>query len=801
MSASALVDGLNQEQAEAVDHTDGPMLILAGAGSGKTRVLTRRIARLIERGVPPWQILAVTFTNKAAAEMKGRVGELVGDASREVLVSTFHSSCARFLRRDVEAIQFGEGPQARRLTTRFTIYDDDDQKRLIKRIATELRVDLKTWPPRKILSKIDRYKNALLGPDDYGTLENPAPRDPTDQIWRAYQAALLNANAVDFNDLINLVVKLLRDRPEVLERYRHRYRYLMVDEYQDTNRAQYELVRLLAGTRGNLVVVGDDDQSIYSFRGADIRNILDFERDFPGARVVRLEQNYRSTRTILAAASAVVRNNMGRKGKELWTEAPEGDKIGLIVGEDDGEEARLVVAEMLRLRGRGVRLGDMAVIYRTNASSRAFEQTMLRQGLPHLLVGGMKFFQRREVRDVLAYLRLVLNPADDEAFARAVNEPARGVGAKTLEAIRQRAAEAGAPLLKAARLQGQAGGRGAKGLLSFCELMDTLTEFAREAAPGELVAQVVEGSGYAAMLRAEETPEAQGRLENLQELARAVEEAAAEPLDPADGPGDDAIDRLRHFLDRASLTGQSEELPDAEDGRITLLTAHLAKGLEFPVVFVAGMFEGGFPHFMARDRQEDVEEERRLVYVAFTRARERLYLSRSRRRLVMGTGFQNVDPSRFLGEIPAPLLQGSARRESGFASAERIEARRSRLGLGEAPTRGAAWGRDGARQTAMWGARPPPSTPRSHPSIDPEVETPTAPGPVRARHEGLLRTRVPTAASDFAEGARVLHPQLGLGTIQKASGPPANLKVVVDFDETGRKTLFARLARLELVDP
>lgn len=792
-----LLEGMNPPQADAVQHTEGPLLILAGAGSGKTRVLTRRIAWLLAHDVKPWNILAVTFTNKAAGEMKARVDELVGGGARDVLVSTFHSACARFLRWDIAALRFGTGERARSYTNRFTIYDDDDTLRLIKQLCRERGIDKKAHPPRQIRRTIDTAKNQMLGPDQIGELLR-GPRDPSDVIYRAYQDSLLAANAVDFGDLVNLVVKLLTEHPDILDRYRRRFRYLMVDEYQDTNRAQYELVRLLAGPRGteqrlgNVAVVGDDDQSIYRFRGADIRNILDFERDFPGAKVVRLEQNYRSTGFILQAAHAVVHNNQGRKHKELWTDKGDGERLRTLVGQDEGEEASLVVGTVRRLRGKGRKLSDMAVVYRTNAASRAFERELVKYAIPHVLVGGLKFYQRREVRDLLGYLKLVVNPADDMAVARVINVPSRGIGARSLEGIRQVALERGVPMLRAARLWSTEGrGKARKGAETFVGIIDRLTEEVTRVEPDELVALAVKLSGYGAMLEAEETDKASERVENLEELARALaDEGLVGEVDEDGVPLDedtelDAIGRLQAFLDRASLSGQAEELPDGDDGRLTLLTAHLAKGLEFPVVFVSGMFEGGFPHFMARDLEEDIEEERRLIYVAFTRAEELLYLSRPRRRLMLqaGGGWRDVEPSRFLAEIPPELLQRAG--SSGFSRGGGWRApSREREGWGG--SRGAgrrSMGSQRQGQQSLLGGRSP---------LGPS----STPKPPSGEH----RTREPETAEDLRSGVHVVHPKFGPGTILRSDGPPHNLKLTVAFESAGRKTLYARFAKLEIIE-
>jgi DNA helicase-2/ATP-dependent DNA helicase PcrA len=754
LSPKACLEGMNDEQRKAVETIEGPLLILAGAGSGKTRVLTRRVAYMLAKGVPPWQILAVTFTNKAAGEMRARVRDLSGPDADRVLVSTFHSACVRFLRQDIEAIGYKRN---------FTIYDSDDQSRLLKNLAKEANLDIKAYPISKLRSGIEQAKVRMQDAEAFASSRQSSPGDPLPKIYRGYEEHLKVANAVDFNDLLNLTVKMLQEHPEIRKRYQDRFRYVMVDEYQDTNRAQYLLIKLLAGEHRNLAVVGDDDQSIYAFRGADIRNILDFERDFPEVTTVRLERNYRSTQNILKAAHGVVSNNRGRMEKELWTDVGSGDQLQMIIAQDDMEEANRVLREIHKLRSEGRRCADFAIIYRTNAASRPFEQALVRSRIPHVLVGARKFYERREIRDMLAYLKLVLNPTDNMAFLRVINVPARGLGAKAIRDIQDISAAQGIPYLSAAEKWGAGKGRGRKGAKEFCELIEKAREQVLTMLPGELVGFVAEESGYAPRLRAEETPEAQGRLENIQELVRAVDEDAvsSEDLHP--------IDRLQAFMDRASLTGQDANLPGdiVDEGQVTLLTAHLAKGLEYPVVFCVGMVEGGFPHHRSREREEDLEEERRLVYVAFTRAMERLYLTRSRRRLVFGRGFQPAEPSRFIDEIPEEVLGGD-----------------------KEPDR-PAW------------ARPFSNTPSSGFSTSQLSGSggrkPSRPTP--AERPADLRTFAPDDPQEFQPGTRVMHPTFGLGAIQKVDGINQNLKLQIRFDRHGTKSLYVRFAKLEVVLP
>ncbi|MBW1878753.1 MAG: UvrD-helicase domain-containing protein [Deltaproteobacteria bacterium] len=648
MSEPSLLADLNPEQRRAVTSTVGPLLILAGACSGKTRVLTRRVAHLLQLGTDPWHILAVTFTNKAAAEMKQRVERLAGATGSRAWISTFHSTCARILRQEITHLGY---------TPRFAIYDDDDQLRLIKGIVKAHGYDPARVTPRSLLRRIDRHKNRMLTLDALQREGQVRPTDPLVRVWPDYQAALKAADALDFNDLIGLTVTLFREQPAVLERWRQRFRRILVDEFQDTNRAQYLLLRLLADAHRNLAVVGDDDQSIYGFRGADINNILGFERDFPEATVVRLEQNYRSTGNILQLANALISRNTSRKEKALWTDTSPGRRVRLVRKPNPWDEARWVARTVLELCRGGYHYREMAIVYRTNATSRVFERSLVELGIPHRLVGGRKFYERREVRDMLAYLRLITNPADDAAFLRIVNVPARGVGAKTAAALRDGAVERGVPLLANARDGGLSSVRAERAVRSFVALIDEFTELARTLEPADLVIEVVERSGYRAKLQAEETDEARARLENLDELVR---DARGFELPPeASAPED----RLRAWLDRATLAGPDDEIP--EGGLVTLLTVHNAKGLEYPVVFVVHMMEGQFPHALAAEEADSVEEERRLAYVAFTRAKRLLYITWN----VEGTQLEFVnrrgprtrrraDPSRFILDLPLDVVEG-----------------------------------------------------------------------------------------------------------------------------------------------
>jgi len=676
-----LLESLNPSQLEAVEHTEGPLLVLAGAGSGKTRVLTHRIAYLLERGLAaPDEVLAITFTNKAADEMKERVALLVGQEARRMWVSTFHSFCARLLRAHAERLGYRRG---------FTIYDQGDGVRLVKRCIVELGKDPKRFNPRSFQAQISDAKNRLLGPDDYLRHTEGYVAENVAEVYGLYQQRLYENNAMDFDDLIMQTVALFELFPEVRERYQERFRYIHVDEYQDTNHAQYRLVNILAARHRNLCVVGDDDQSVYSWRGADIRNILDFERDYPEARVVKLEQNYRSTQTILEAANAVVANNASRKAKRLWTAGEEGEPIRVFAAGDEYAEARFVVSEIRRLLDGGARPSEVAVFYRTNAQSRALEDVLVREGIPYQVIGGLRFYERAEIKDAMAYLSVIANPADDVSLERIANVPKRGLGATSLGRLQEHARRTGSALYEALAEPEAAGlsGRAARACGQLRELFEGWRVAAGEVGPAELVEAVISESGYRDELEAERTVEAEQRLDNLEELinaARAYEMADPEPS-------------LEGFLQEQALYSEQDAL-DTGGGSVTLMTLHNAKGLEFPHVFIVGMEEGTFPHARSLDEQ-NLEEERRLCYVGITRAMRSLTLSYARVRSSWGEREPRM-PSRFLSEIPERfkaggpsgggwglLARGRRRREEvapppvPFRAGERV--RHAKFGVGE----------------------------------------------------------------------------------------------------------------------
>jgi DNA helicase-2/ATP-dependent DNA helicase PcrA len=778
LDLAAITRGLNPAQGEAVAHDDGPMLVLAGAGSGKTRVLTTRIARLIgDRGVAPHEILAVTFTNKAAGEMRDRIGRLLGEEPRGMWCGTFHALGARLLRGVAGVV--GRQPN-------FTIYDEDDTLAAVKRIMERRRLAPTQWSPKAILGAISSAKNALVSPGDY----QRAARDPfataVAGVYADLEVTLEQANAVTFDDLLVLPVRVLERDEGVRAHYRRRFRYVLVDEYQDTNAAQYRFVHLMAGGHGNVMVVGDDDQSIYGWRGADIRNILDFERDFPGARVVRLEENYRSTPGILALANTVIAENTGRRGKVLRATRPAGEPVTLVEALDERDEAEAITDLIQARRVRGaVDYRDCAVLYRTNAQSRTLEDACRRRGIPYRLVGAVRFYDRREIRDLLAYLKLVANPADDEAFRRAVAVPRRGLGDAAIALLESEARAAGVPLLEAARRPAvldalRPAARTA--LAAFAALVDSLRAAAVDAAVDELLRDLMERIRYADYLRAE-GPEGLDRLENVRELVAGAAEVVA------DDGGEVGLTPLDHFLQSSTLVAGVDRLdPDAD--AVTMMTMHNAKGLEFPLVCVSGLEDGLFPLARAAEDPDQLEEERRLFYVGITRAEAVLVLTCAEQRRRNGE-LLHAAPSRFLKGIAPALLQ---RTQTVRA---RAEGRRA-LGGGFGAGLGAGFGgSSSARRGAPgggWdgGAREPAFGKASGgwaPSARPARVAPEPP-PVEDESQDAARVAV---------GARVRHARFGTGTVAEVVGSGRDAKVRIDFDDAdvGRKTLVLAQARLE----
>jgi DNA helicase-2/ATP-dependent DNA helicase PcrA len=642
-----LLGGLNPPQREAVVHGEGPMLVLAGAGSGKTRVLTHRIAYLLATGAArPGEILAITFTNKAAAEMRERVGQLVGSSVRAMWVTTFHSSCARMLRADAERLGYSRG---------FTIYDESDSLRMLKRCLSELGVDPKRYPPRAVKNKISGAKNQLVDAGTYAETQGSLFEEVVAEAFPLYEKRMLEANAMDFDDLLVRTVNALERFEEVRERWRRTFRHVLVDEYQDTNHAQYRLLGLLASEHGNLMVVGDDDQSVYGFRHADIRNILDFEADFPEAASVKLEQNYRSTQTILSAANAVVEHNRERRAKRLWTEKEGGDPVQLVELTDEHEEARWVAAEIERLgEEHGVARSDVAVFYRTNAMSRVLEDTLVRYELPYQVIGGTKFYERAEIKDAVAYLSLLVNPADQVSFSRIVNSPRRGIGNTSQGRLASYSNTTGLPIWEVMERAEDVPGLSAaaiKAVSRFYETMEGLRARADSAPVAAVLESVLNESGYLEALAAERTVEAEGRAENLEELVGVAAEFDINREREGEGA---SLAPLEEFLQQVSLVSDQDSI-QADEQLVTLMTLHNAKGLEYDAVFVVGCEDGAFPHMRALEEGSE-EEERRLCYVAITRARERLYMTWARERRLFGRAEHNL-PSRFIDELPAELTE------------------------------------------------------------------------------------------------------------------------------------------------
>ncbi len=750
------LDGLNPAQREAVEHVHGPLLVVAGAGSGKTRVLTMRIARLIDHaGVPPFRIFAVTFTNKAAGEMKDRVGRLLGQDPSGLWIGTFHSLSARLLRREAEALGF---------TRRFTIYDEDDRLSLIKRLMEAQGHSTKLFPPRMIQGLISAAKNRMTGPE---ALAASAPFDRASQVsaevYRALGPALKAANAMDFDDLMLHPLTLFRERPDRLKYYQERFAFLLVDEFQDTNSAQYQLVRQL-GAHGNVAAVGDDDQSIYSWRGADVRNMQSFLTDFPGSTLVRLEDNYRSTRVVLDAANAVIAENKGRIGKTLRTRRSGGEPVTVVAAADERDEAEWVVKEFRTRSAKGDwGWPDMAVLYRTNAQSRALEEAFRRAGIPYRIIGAISFYDRREVKDLLAYLRLIANPRDDEAFLRAVSVPKRGLGESSLATLSEAAARWGKPLLDASQAAEMIPGLRPgvrEALRRFADLVAMLADRAATWPPAQILEQVISSVDYEKILMAE-GPEGVDRWENVRELVA----SAAEWSEVVEPDEDEPTTPLERFLAEAALLSANDTVQGANEG-VTLMTLHTAKGLEWPVVALTGLEDGLFPLARAEEQPEGLEEERRLCYVGITRAKDKLYLTwaRARRR---GGELRPGRASRFLQALPPEVIE---------------EKRTSSMW---APDWGGTAGRrEGGRAYGAWGA--------SSRFVEDESVPPS-------RRPAVPPEEVSQDAPRYVKGERVRHRRFGGGTIQGLTGTGRDLKVSVRFDdeEVGVKQLLVAYAGLE----
>ena len=739
-STDPLLEGLNPQQSLAVSHAGGPLLVVAGAGSGKTRVLTRRIAYLMaRRGCAPYEILAITFTNKAAGEMKDRVAALVGPVARSMWVSTFHSACVRILRQEASRMGYSNS---------FSIYDQADSARLITIVSKELNLDPKKYPPRQFQSMISNAKNELMGPSDYLNATTNQFEQVVAEVYAVYQRRLQQANAMDFDDLILKTVEVLQRFPESKSRFRSRFRHVLVDEYQDTNHAQYQLIRELVGEERDLLppaelcVVGDADQSIYGFRGATIRNIMQFEMDYPNATTVLLEQNYRSSQNILNAANAVITKNESRKEKNLWSEAGSGAPLIGYVAESEHDEAEFIKDEIRQLQNSGSsEPGDTAIFYRTNAQSRVFEEVFMRAALPYKVVGGVRFYERKEVKDLLAYLRVVVNHSDEVSLRRIINVPKRGIGDRALDYVDAFAQEHALSFWQALHRCTEMADMPSRSTASIRDFLSTLSALSvlveAKVRPSVIIEAVLEQSGLMAELSASKDPQDEVRVENLQELVAVSLEYEEKPFEAL---GEDEEISLSGFLEQVSLVADADEIPEGEDhgGVVTLMTLHTAKGLEFPTVFLAGLEDGIFPHSRTLGEKKEIEEERRLAYVGLTRAQQRLYLTRAEYRSSWGAPSFNP-PSRFLEEIPEDVIQW----RSTNVIAPRTSTKRN------------------------FSAPPPRATGKK------------------------------SIALNLAVGERVSHDTFGLGTVLALSGEGDRAEATIDFGSYGEKRLLLRYAPVE----
>lgn len=740
----SIYDTLNKQQKEAVFHTRGPLLLLAGAGSGKTRVLVHRIAYLIEEEqVNPWNIMAITFTNKAAGEMRERVDDMIGFGAENIWVSTFHSTCVRILRRHIDLLGYENS---------FTIYDTDDQKTLIKEVCKYLQIDTKMFPERSLMSAISKAKDEFLSPSEYeAEHRGDFHKTKVASVYKEYQKRLKANNALDFDDLLFKTVELFQFHPEILEKYQERFRYIMVDEYQDTNHVQFLFVSMLAGKYRNLCVVGDDDQSIYKFRGANIYNILNFEKKYEDATVIKLEQNYRSTQNILNAANGVIRHNIGRKDKTLWTDNEAGELVSFCQYDSEYEEAEQIVNKIEQLTKDGTaRLQDIAILNRTNAQSRVFEEKFLLKNIPYKIVGGVNFYQRKEIKDLISYLKVVNNGQDDLAVRRIINVPKRGIGLTTVDRIQEYAIGRGISFLDSAyEVENIAGMSRAIGKIQdFTNLIDDFREQANRMSVSELFSYIIEQTGYVDELAAEKTEEAEGRIENIDELLNKIvsyEESAEEPT-------------LNELLEEIALVADIDNLENDTEA-VVIMTLHSAKGLEFPYVFMGGMEDGMFPSYMTivADDQDELEEERRLCYVGITRAKKQLFLSAARKRMIRGqTQFNKV--SRFINEIPRELLEitnGMSRFQRGGLSS-----------LAEDQMKKAFQSR-----------------------------TPVMGGNPYKKQEVIS----PKVSLDYGVGDTVKHLKFGVGVVTEIRSGGKDYEVTVDFEKVGVKKMFASFAKLKKI--
>lgn len=772
MNKEELINGLNDRQKEAVLATDGPCLVIAGAGSGKTKVLTHKIAYDIESGIKPWNILAITFTNKAANEMKERIEKLIGDAAKDLWMGTFHSICVRILRRYIDRIGY---------KTDFVIFDTSDQKTLIKECLKALKVDDKIFTDRGVLSEISNGKNEMLEPKAYGVkYSGDFRKEKIAEIYELYQRRLRENNAIDFDDIINFTIKILSENPDVLDYYTEKFKYILVDEYQDTNKAQFTLVSLLASKYGNVTAVGDNDQGIYSFRGADISNILNFERDFPGTRIIKLEQNYRCTGNILKAANAVIKHNENKYDKKLWTENEEGHLPCIYCGEDEYDEGRYIVEQINHLKTEEYyKNSDFTILYRMNAQSRAIEDILMREGIPYKVIGGLKFYERKEIKDIIAYLRLIHNSADNLSLKRIINEPKRGIGKTSIDQIQEISDKTGNSMYEIIRNAQEYGlTRVYSNSRDFIEQMEYLKSKKDELKISDLIKETLNKTGYTKALENENSVEAETRIENLEEFLTVAIEFEEESAD----------NTLAEFLENITLSSDIDGMEDQDDS-VTLMTLHSAKGLEFPVVFLVGMEEGIFPGYKSIGEPQALEEERRLFYVGITRAKQYLYLTCAKHRTIFGsTSYNQV--SRFVKEIPEELLEGYA---------EVVE--RKSVDKEEFKDYGYRWsyGKGQTVKTFKMSEE------------DKSVVAKTI-GEQGAKSEYQFRTAESflnsikqnnqtndVDLSKYQVGQRVYHKKFGEGTIMKLEQEGNDIKVDLEFDKVGHKRLMAKFAGLEII--
>ena len=772
MNKEELINGLNDKQKEAVLATDGPCLVIAGAGSGKTKVLTHKIAYDIESGIKPWNILAITFTNKAANEMKERIEKLIGDAAKDLWMGTFHSICVRILRRYIDRIGY---------KTDFVIFDTSDQKTLIKECLKTLKVDDKIFTDRGVLSEISNGKNEMLEPKAYGVKYAGDFRKKTiAEIYELYQRRLRENNAIDFDDIINFTIKILSENPDVLDYYTEKFKYILVDEYQDTNKAQFTLVSLLASKYGNVTAVGDNDQGIYSFRGADISNILNFERDFPGTRIIKLEQNYRCTGNILKAANAVIKHNENKYDKKLWTENEEGHLHCIYCGEDEYDEGRYIVEQINHLKTEEYyKNSDFTILYRMNAQSRAIEDILMREGIPYKVIGGLKFYERKEIKDIIAYLRLIHNSADNLSLKRIINEPKRGIGKTSIEQIQEISDKTGNSMYEIIRNAQEYGlTRVFSNSRDFIEQIEYLKSKKDELKISDLIKETLNKTGYTKALENENSVEAETRIENLEEFLTVAIEFEEESAD----------NTLAEFLENITLSSDIDGMED-QDNSITLMTLHSAKGLEFPVVFLVGMEEGIFPGYKSIGEPQALEEERRLFYVGITRAKQYLYLTCAKHRTIFGsTSYNQV--SRFVKEIPEELLEGYA---------EVVE--RKSVDKEEFKDYGYRWsyGKGQTVKTFKMSEEDKSAVAKTigEQGTKSEYQYRTAESFLNSIKQNNQTNDVDL--SKYQVGQRVYHKKFGEGTITKLEQEGNDVKVDLEFDKAGHKRLMAKFAGLEII--